>query len=149
MSYIVDFSYLGKGIGQVQFLPVVLVELLDVENEAERYFNVEPYMAGEFVKFSNNFDWIVQGDVPGKDLLMALSHFSYCHSNGKLIVVDIQGWTKEERESLSFLTDPQIHTKDKKGYGTANRGEEGFNKFWKEQHPVCNRICSMLSLYRS
>eukprot|EP00794_Sanderia_malayensis_P009176 gene9176-10150_t len=138
----------GKNIGQVNFLPAVLIELLDVENEIERYYNVEPYMSGEFVKISNNFNWIIQGDVPGKDLLMALSHFSYCHSQGKEIVVDIQGWTSEEWEGLTFLTDPQIHTMDRLGFGTANRGKEGFDKFWKEQHPICNRICTMLQLSR-
>ena len=98
------------------------------------------------MKISNNFDWIVQGDVPGKSLLMAFSHFSFCSSAGKLIIVDIQGWTSEERAGQTFLTDPQIHTMDKKGFGTANRGKEGFRKFWTEQHSSCTSICSILGL---
>lgn len=130
----------------MQFLPAILIEILDIDNEAERYYNVEPFIAGEFVKISNNFAWTVQGDVPGKDLLIAFSHFSFCASEGKLIIVDIQGWTSKEKGGQTYLTDPQIHTMDKKGYGTANRGKDGFVKFWTEQHPSCNDICVMLGL---
>ena len=105
-------------------------------------------MAGDFTKITNNLNWVVQGDVQGKDLLLAFSHFSYCASKGTLIVVDIQGWTSQDQRGLTFLTDPQIHTKDKKGYGTANRGQEGFNKFWQILHPQCNHICALLNLSR-
>lgn len=131
----------------MQFLPAVLIEIIDIENEAERYYNVEPFIAGEFVKISNNFSWTVQGDVPGKELLMAFSHHSYCSSKGDLIIVDIQGWTSEEKGGQTYLTDPQIHTMDRQGFGTANRGKEGFLKFWTEQHPTCNGICEMLGLH--
>jgi len=136
----------GKTIGQVQFLPAVLLEIIDIENEEERYYNVEPFIAGDFVKISNNFAWTVQGDVPGKELLMAFSHFSYFSSKSKLLIVDIQGWTSEERGGQTYLTDPQIHTLDKKGFGTANRGKEGFFKFWTEQHSSCTDICKLLQL---
>ena len=137
---------LGRTIGQVQFLPAVLIEIIDIDSEEERYYNVEPFIAGEFVKISNNFAWTAQGDVPGKELLMAFSHFSYWSSKGKLIIVDIQGWTSEEKAGQTFLTDPQIHTLDKKGFGTANRGKEGFLKFWTVQHPSCTGICKILGI---
>ena len=130
----------------MQFLPAVLLDIIDIDKEEQRYFNVEPFIAGDFVKISNNFSWTVQGDVPGKELLMAFSHFSYSSSKGKLIIVDIQGWTSEEKGGQTYLTDPQIHTFDKKGFGTANRGKEGFLKYWTEQHPSCTDICKLLKL---
>lgn len=105
-------------------------------------------MAGRFTKITNNWNWVEQRDVSGKDLLLALSHFSYCKSRGKILIVDIQGWTSRDKTGATFLTDPQIHTKDKKGFGTANKGAEGFKEFWASQHPACNRICVTLGLLR-
>ena len=141
-------SVSGLSFGQVQFLPAVLIELTDVENDPEKYYNVEPYMAGSFTKITNNFNWVVRGDVQGKDLLLAFSHFSYCSSDGKILIVDIQGWTSEDKTGGTFLTDPQIHTKNKRGFGTANRGLEGFKNFWSLLHPECNDICKELELKR-
>ena len=132
----------------MQFLPAVILELADVKNDPERYYNVEPYMAGNFTKISNNLSWVQKRNVAGKDLLLALSHFSYCASNGRRIIVDIQGWTSRDETGATFLTDPQIHTKDKKGFGTANRGREGFDEFWASQHPTCTDICIKLGLKR-
>ncbi len=142
--------FAGLPFGQVQYLPAVLVELLDVqvENDLERYFNVEPYMAGNFVKITNNYTHVTRGKVQGKDLLLAFSHFSYCASQGNIIIVDIQGWTSPDQSGGTFLTDPQIHTHQKKGFGTANRGADGFKQFWVSQHPKCNDICKALNLER-
>ena len=139
---------LGLQFGQVQFLPAVVLELNDVENDPEKYYNVEPYMAGNFTKITNNLSWVEQGDVQGKDLLLALSHFSFCASRGRILIVDIQGWTSRDQSGATFLTDPQIHTRDKKGFGTANRGMQGFNQFWASQHPTCSGICTKLGLKR-
>ena len=130
----------------MQFLPAVILGLTDVANDPEKYYNVEPYMAGKFTKISNNLSWVRQGDVAGKDLLLALGHFSYCASRGRIIIVDIQGWTSQDKTGATFLTDPQIHSKDKKGYGTANKGQRGFDEFWASQHPKCNDICRKLGL---
>eukprot|EP00794_Sanderia_malayensis_P009178 gene9178-10152_t len=138
----------GLSFGQVQFLPAVLIELTDVEDQFERYFNVEPYMFGNFTRITNNWTFVNPGDVHGKDLLLAFSHFSFCSSKGKLIIVDIQGWTSEDESGATFLTDPQIHTRDKKGFGTANRGLEGFRLFFVSQHSKCNEICKALKLAR-
>jgi len=138
----------GLPFGQVQFLPAVILELSNVSNDPEKYYNVEPYMAGSFTKISNNLSWVEKGDVAGKDLLLALSHFSYCASKGRIIIVDIQGWTSRDKTGATFLTDPQIHTRDKRGFGTANKGREGFDEFWASQHPKCNDICFKLDLTR-
>ncbi|XP_065066391.1 uncharacterized protein LOC135692242 isoform X1 [Rhopilema esculentum] len=138
----------GLLLSQVQFLPAVVVELSDVDSDPERYFNVEPYMAGSFTKITNNFKWVIKDNIQGKELLLAFSHFSYCISNGKMLIVDIQGWTSDDNSGVTFLTDPQIHTPDKKGFGSANRGLDGFSEFWASQHPKCNDVCKALSLKR-
>ena len=138
----------GMPFGQVQFLPAALLELTEVTNDPEKYYNVEPYMAGNFTKITNNLSWVEQRDVHGKDLLLAFSHFSYHASKCRIIIVDIQGWTSRDKSGATFLTDPQIHTIDKLGYGTANRGKEGFDEFWASQHPKCNDICTKLGLKR-
>ena len=132
----------------MQFLPAVVVELSDVDSDPERYFNVEPYMAGSFTKITNNFKWVNKDNVQGKELLLAFSHFSYCISNGKMLIVDIQGWTSDDNSGVTFLTDPQIHTPDRKGFGSANRGLAGFSEFWASQHPKCNDVCKALFLKR-
>eukprot|EP00794_Sanderia_malayensis_P006371 gene6371-7103_t len=136
----------GEAVGQIQFLPTVLVELKNIKNDPERYFNVEPFMFGNFEKITNNMDHVVKEDVSGKNLLLAFSHFSYCKSKGELIVVDIQGWTSQDKRGFHFLTDPQIHTIDRRGYGTGNLGRKGMNSFWQKQHKVCNEVCRSLNL---
>ncbi len=145
---LIFYNLSGMSFGQVQFLPSVLIELIDVNEVLERYFNVEPFMAGNFTKLTNNWSFVEKDDVQGKDLLLAFSHFSFCASDGKSIIVDIQGWTSEDKSGATFLTDPQIHTWDKKGFGTANRGKLGFQQFFQSQHAECNEICRALKLAR-
>ena len=62
----------------------------------------------------------------------AFSHFTYQHSDGQMVVCDIQG-------VHDMYTDPQIHTLDGKGYGQGNMGKGGIEK-WIQSH-VCNDIC--------
>ena len=141
-------SFLFHYFGQVQFLSAVFIELSDVESETEKYYNVEPYMAGDFRKITNNLNWTEEDGTERKDFLLAFSHFSYCESNENLIVVDIQGWTSQEKKGVTFLTDPQIHKRDKDGKGPRIQGKDAFQEFWKAIHPSCNEICKLLSLKR-
>ena len=46
--------------------------------------------------------------------------------------------------SLISYTDPQIHSKDSKGFGKGNLGVEGMLKFFQTHH--CNAICRHLLL---
>jgi Alpha-kinase family len=64
------------------------------------------------------------------------SHFSYECSKKEELVVDIQGSGFE-------FTDPQLHSKDKQ-FGRADRGESGFQDFFRTHK--CNYICQELGL---
>ena len=62
----------------------------------------------------------------------AFSHFSYCYTQGQTLVCDIQGVD-------DLYTDPQIHSRDGKGWGHGNLGAQGMLKFFETHH--CNAIC--------
>ncbi|XP_031574980.1 alpha-protein kinase 1-like isoform X2 [Actinia tenebrosa] len=134
----------GAPVGDIQFLPVVLLQLVNSNGQTE-IFNAEPYMSGEFIKLTNNTDWINKHR--RTDLVLAYSHFTYQASDGKLIIVDIQGWAPLDNQGCTFLTDPQIHSTVYKCFGTGNFGKEGYDNFWK-MHSECNQICKMLKLKR-
>ena len=75
-------------------------------------------------------------DAAQTDFIVFCSHFSFEHSKQKEMVVDIQG-------SGFTYTDPQLHSQDKE-YGRADRGNSGFNDFFKTHK--CNGICKELCL---
>jgi hypothetical protein len=139
------FIYLGVAVGDIQFLPVVLLQLVNSNGQVTEVFNAEPYMSGEFTKLTNNTDW--KNKDRRTDLVLAYSHFTYQASNGNLIIVDIQGWAPLDKKVCTFLTDPQIHSTVYKCFGTGNFREKGYDNFWK-MHSECNEICKMLQLIR-
>nr|XP_058972304.1 alpha-protein kinase 1-like isoform X3 [Pocillopora verrucosa] len=137
-------------VGDIQFLPVVLLQLVDVCGSVSgAVYNVEPYMAGEFVKLTNNFGFVRRED-DMSDVVLAFSHFTYEESNQQLVIVDIQGWTPDttDKAKCTFLTDPQIHSVRYQCFGTGNLSQRGIDSFWKEMHPHCNDICIKLGLSR-
>lgn len=143
-------SFLALNVGDIQFLPVVLLQLVDVcDSVSGAVYNVEPYMAGEFVKLTNNFGFVRRED-DMSDVVLAFSHFTYEESNQQLVIVDIQGWTPDttDKAKCTFLTDPQIHSVRYQCFGTGNLSQRGIDSFWKEMHPHCNDICIKLGLSR-
>ena len=135
--------------GHIEFLPVALLQLVNSDGYLGEVYNVERYMAGEFVKFTNNEKFVLDRDTLVLDLVLAFSHFTYQASNNELIIVDIQGWTPASNEiGCTFLTDPQIHSDVYRCYGTGNLGQKGINTFWKEMHPECNKLCRKMHLTR-
>ena len=106
-------------------------------------------MAGEFVKLTNNLNFVRRVG-PVSDLVLAFGHFSYQASNELLVIVDIQGWTPsaENQSRCTFLIDPQIHSVVYKCFGTGNLRQNGFDGFWRHMHPECNEICEKLQLVR-
>jgi len=65
----------------------------------EELFLVEPFIAGKYEKLSNNNGW----EKLERATPHALSHFSYEYSEGKLVMVDMQGVG-------DIYTDPGFHT---------------------------------------
>ncbi|CAJ1993849.1 elongation factor-2 kinase-like protein [Leishmania donovani] len=118
-------------------------------DSADILFTMEPRLAGNFTKYTNNFGDVYDGFERRQSLeeekkrhrvLMAVeafSHFTLVESGGSMLVCDLQGVN-------DFLTDPQIHTEDGKGLGMGNMGQDGIRK-WMEAH-VCNEVCRAIML---
>ncbi|XP_048255079.1 alpha-protein kinase 1-like [Haliotis rufescens] len=132
---------------QMQFLPAAHLQLLTPDGLLEDWVNVEPYLHGDFIKLTNNLAFSKKGH-HGEELATALTHFSYCESQGVLMIVDIQGWFPREGSGIIYLTDPQFHTKGVRRFSPADKQDEGMTLFWSKVHPECNSICSSLGLTR-
>ena len=143
ICFVVDVN-----LGHIEFLPVVLLQLVNENGSSSGVYNVERYMAGEFVKLTNNLNFVTERGLVS-DLVLAFSHFTYQASNQQLIIVDIQGWTPTSNQTgCTFLTDPQIHSVVYKCFGTGNLRQKGIDSFWNEMHPQCNDLCKALRLVR-
>ncbi|KAL4477127.1 hypothetical protein ABPG72_008861 [Tetrahymena utriculariae] len=110
---------------------------IDHQDIPYKYFSVENYISGEYVKFNNNTGWTnFQFDESGL-LSQTLSHFSYQKTEGYLMIVDLQGVG-------NMLTDPQIHCLDICRFGDGNLGYSGMFKFFLNHQ--CNQYCEGLNL---
>ncbi|MES1916812.1 MAG: hypothetical protein MHM6MM_008598, partial [Cercozoa sp. M6MM] len=67
----------------------------------------------------------------------AFSHFTFEASGRQLLICDVQGVS-------DLYTDPQIHSRDGRGFGKGNLGERGFRRFLATHR--CNAICRYLRL---
>eukprot|EP01012_Entosiphon_sulcatum_P010089 TRINITY_DN15833_c0_g1_i1.p1 TRINITY_DN15833_c0_g1~~TRINITY_DN15833_c0_g1_i1.p1 ORF type:complete len:1179 (-),score=193.52 TRINITY_DN15833_c0_g1_i1:7-3516(-) len=96
--------------------------------------HVEPYLPGHYEKHNNNWGFVaaVERNTP-----QAFSHFTFHHTAGMYLVIDIQGVG-------DIYTDPQIHSYDGSGFGLGNSGQEGIEKFFATHR--CNSICKFLRL---
>lgn len=94
---------------------------------------LEVHLEGEYRKYSNN-----DGQVSGtRNTPQAFSHWTYEKSQHDFVIIDIQGVN-------DIYTDPQVHTKDHKGFGIGNLGQKGIVKFLITHQ--CNAICKYLKL---
>ena len=76
-------------------------------------------------------------------ILQTFSHFTYCYSEGRALVTDIQGVVENDKY---ILTDPTIHTAwpQKILKHPSNLGAAGMSAFFKAH--ACNDMCRTLSL---
>ena len=93
-----------------------------------RFCTLEPLLEGEYKKHTDN-----DGMHDGHPVAVAFEHFSHQHTAGALVVCDIQG------VSGTLYTDPQIHSKDGRGFGLGNLGSAGIDR-WRATHK-CNSLC--------
>eukprot|EP00892_Ulva_mutabilis_P005631 jgi/Ulvmu1/343/UM001_0347.1 len=101
-------------------------------------FCVENAIEGDYVKYNSNSGFVNVADVQLRNTPQAFSHFSFEHSAGAALVVDIQGVG-------DIYTDPQIHTLDGQGFGTGNLGLRGMAMFFRTHE--CNDLCRKLGLH--
>ncbi|CEM36414.1 unnamed protein product [Vitrella brassicaformis CCMP3155] len=135
LAKVFNEALLKKGIKRmIDFIDVSVYELPS-RGESERWVAVEPFVEGRYEKYTNNNGWV--SNETGSQLAQAFSHWSWEHTGGELMVVDIQGVN-------NIYTDPQIHSKDMTRYGHGNLGEEGMGKFFASH--TCNEVCVRLGL---
>lgn len=139
-----EFSALnGNGNdNNIDFIFTSFYELTDLpDGHAMKYFAYEPYMKGDYKKYSNNNGWVNPDFDPLTSPLGAaansFSHFTWQHTLGNMVVVDLQGVS-------GILTDPQIHCRDVNKYGKGNLGKEGLAAFFSTH--VCSDSCARLGL---
>eukprot|EP00668_Euglena_longa_P040625 GGOE01053494.1.p1 GENE.GGOE01053494.1~~GGOE01053494.1.p1 ORF type:complete len:423 (-),score=126.39 GGOE01053494.1:524-1621(-) len=117
---------------KVEFIEAFLVECF--QRRDNQVFACEPYIKGQYVKYSNNWGFVSTHD---RNTPHAFSHFTYVISDKKYIVVDVQGVNDK-------YTDPQMHSFDGEGFGKGNCGREGIERFFATHK--CNVLCKMLGL---
>jgi len=92
---------------------------------------VEPFIEGEYRKFNSNTSYIDES----YHTMQALSHFSYHHSGGSKVVLDLQGGYYED---YYVLTDPVVCSTCN-GFGVTDLGAAGISNFFA--HHRCNHRC--------
>ncbi|MDR3549276.1 MAG: hypothetical protein P4M11_13610 [Candidatus Pacebacteria bacterium] len=138
---------LGKG-DSINVPSLLILKLQSKEYSSifggSKFVLAQEYIAGEYIKYNNNCGWVPDGNSDPWKLAQAFSHFTYEHSNGALIIVDIQGvW--DEGTQRFLLTDPAIHSiYHKKNYGLTDLGKLGVIRFFKTHK--CNDFCKKLKL---
>ena len=116
-----------------------------------RFVFVERFMEGNFQKFSNNYGWVMETYIEKQhfskpfQLSQAFSHWTYEHSGGVYLVVDLQGFYDESTKKL-YLTDPAVHSSLFSGhFGLTNIGKYGVTKFCLTHK--CDTECEFCKLY--
>ena len=114
-----------------------LVQIAEKKLAASRLFVVEAFVPGAYTKHSNNAGYV---SPEHRSTPQAFSHFTFVHTGGRAMVVDIQGVD-------DLYTDPQIHSihpRDQTRYGMGNLGLRGIGAFFRTH--VCDVTCRRLRL---
>jgi hypothetical protein len=101
---------------------------------------VEPWIP-TYERYNSNTGLAASGSGYWHEVMQALSHFSYHHSGGRLVLCDLQGGIQCQggRPKQAVLTDPAILSLDKR-YGATDLGKEGVATFF--HHHECSRcVC--------
>jgi len=132
----------------VSFLEAVVYRLRDESSPGGfRYLAVEERLKGDYQKYNDNNGGILTAHASSDaekskrrriKLAQAFSHFTYDETEGKEMVVDIQGVGHK-------YTDPQLHSTEKK-YGRADLGQQGIDRFFTSHK--CNVCCKVLGLVK-
>lgn len=127
---------------QVNFIDACIIEFIQRSSDhtgGHPIMIMEPRLEGPYKKYSNNFGYVDKED---RNTPQAFSHFTYQYTNGKMIVVDIQG-VKDN------YTDPQIHSNIPESappiWGQGDMGDTGIYKFFESHR--CNALCKFYGLH--
>ncbi len=129
---------------RLEFVSLTLMEMPPDVDGIVQYFTCEPVMEGPYQKFNSNAGFERGSSSCLYDVVQAFSHFSWCHSDRKLLICDIQGVRKNDGFQL---TDPAIHYVGcRRHYGRTDLGIKGIERFF-EAH-TCNQVCRKMGLRR-
>ena len=108
-----------------------------------RYYNLETLLPDYeyFKKWNTNCGYVNEADY--SSTLDAFCHWTYDFTNGCLVVVDLQGISKEDSH---VLTDPSINCKEPK-FGRTNLGDFGMHMFFKTHS--CGSVCKAMGLKKN
>lgn len=124
-----DFNKLVKIPNKINFVcPYLSVDILKKEISL-----IEPYLNGEFIKFSNNYGY---ENPDFSAYIPAFSHYSWIKYKGRMVINDVQGIFKD---SKYYLTDPAIQSIENK-FGGSDLGVLGILVFLAnhEHNNICN-----------
>lgn len=109
---------------------------IQLSNSGIKYL-VEPLIR-YYTKYTSNSGWIAREGWQG-EAMEAFSHYSYHRSNGFLLICDLQGRHRNDRNKKRFeLTDPAICSRSRL-YGPTDLGEKGIDSFFANH--CCNDFC--------
>lgn len=125
------------------FIPIIYADanLVQQLTNPLKIYQVERRMQHEWHKWNNNNGGVSRNEY--STILQAFSHWTYHISNGRLMVVDLQG-VKVERAYL--LTDPALHCDDLLRFRRTrtNLGVKGMQQFFRTH--ICSEICTKFNL---
>eukprot|EP00884_Botryococcus_braunii_P021433 jgi/Botrbrau1/7974/Bobra.384_2s0002.1 len=116
-------------------LPEVWTFTPDSGRWAGKMVLVEPFIS-RYRRFNSNTG-VVTGSDPWSKAMQALSHFSYHHSGGQLVLCDLQGTICSGGKG-AVLTDPVILSSTR-SYGVTDLGPQGISTFFARHN--CSRFC--------
>lgn len=92
--------------------------------------SIELYLKGKFEDYE--YGWVSSSELLVPE---AFSHFSWCRSEGSLLVSNLQG---VKTSKAYHFTGPVVHS-EMKEFGSSDQGHEGIKNFFKLH--TCNHIC--------
>ncbi|CAF0748197.1 unnamed protein product [Adineta ricciae] len=123
-----------------------LIHYVDAHVVQQKYnpmkiYQVERQLKGQWCKWNNNSGYVSLQNFSAA--LQAFSHWTYQYTNGRLMVVDLQG---VQNEGVYHLTDPAVHCDSllRFQHTRTNLGNKGMCEFFRTH--VCNQICTQLDL---
>ncbi|CAF1402261.1 unnamed protein product [Rotaria sordida] len=125
---------------KIKFIMAKLV-FMPIGSEKYRNMSMERFIDGSYKKYSNNAGFVEHSDPAFT--LQAFSHWTHDHTDGNMMVVDLQGIIAGDDEKY-LLTDPCVHSTHLFRFGRTNLGKPGMKRFF--QTHICNIICHALKL---
>ena len=124
------------------FFQVCVVQRFEGDG-TPKYYNVEDILPDykNFQKWNTNAGYV--NEELYSTTLDAFCHWTHDFTEGFLVVVDLQGISKE---NSYFLTDPSINCKAPK-FGNTNLGEVGMEMFFTTHS--CGDVCKAMGLKRN